>query len=113
VGLALRACRVGGVVSDPERTPIVFVELQLRPDPPLGSEPYFWGTGMLDFLLDGRTVWRAELPLYGPSGSSLPAHVQRQNGYGWVLVLRYSHSDAWRVLDGLGLPDHVAGKVPS
>jgi hypothetical protein len=65
---------------------------------------------MLDFLIDGKTVWRAELP---PGAGRSPAHVDKRDGYGWVLVLRYSHSDARRVLDGLGLPDHVAGTVSS
>lgn len=90
----------------PDRTPMVFMELQLRPAPPSESEPYFWGDGMLDFRLGGSTVWRGQLPTHMIEASR-PSHVEKRDGYGWVLVLCYSHDVARRVLKSLGLPSFI------
>lgn len=59
---------------------------------------------MLDFLVGHRSVWRAELPPH-----DLGARVERRPGFGWVLVLIYSHDEAKRTLAGMLLPDHLAG----
>jgi len=99
---------------DPERTPIVTVELQLRPQPPNGSTPWFWGGGMLDFHSPRRkrgetvkVVWRAELPKTVQMRS---ARVQHVKNFGWVLVLRFTHGDAEALLAGLSLPRYVEGQ---
>ena len=94
-----------------ERTPIVTVELQLRPQPPKGSTPWFWDGGMLDFhereRRDVKVVWRAELP---KSVRLRSARVQQHKDFGWVLVLRFTHADAEALLAGLSLPKCVEGQ---
>lgn len=98
----------------PDRSPIVTVELQLRPQPPKGSTPWFWGGGMLDFLSPHRkrgetvkVVWRAELPKATQMRS---ARVQYVREFGWVLVLRFTHDEAEALLAGLSLPWCVEGQ---
>jgi hypothetical protein len=59
---------------------------------------------MLDFLVDHRSVWRAELLPH-----DLGARVVKRPGFGWVLVLTYSHDEAKRILASMLLPDHLAG----
>jgi hypothetical protein len=87
---------------------VVTVELQLRPPPPKDSHPWFWGAGMLDFLRDSEVVWRAELPL---SARDRSAQVEHRGEFGWVLVLRFTHEGAERLLAGLDLPRHVEGEL--
>lgn len=98
----------------PDRTPVVTVELQLRPQPPKGSTPWFWGAGMLDFHGPRRkrgetvkVVWRAELP---KGVSARCCRVRYDKDFGWVLVLRFTHDDAEALLAGLSLPRYVEGQ---
>lgn len=97
----------------PDRTPVVTVELQLRPQPPKGATPWFWGGGMLDFHGPRRkrgetveVVWRAQLPSFWSMRS---ARVEYSKDFGWVLVVRLAHEEAKRLLAGVRWPDYVLG----
>ncbi|HVH53031.1 MAG TPA: hypothetical protein VNA32_02750 [Actinomycetota bacterium] len=94
-----------------DRTPVVTVELQLRPQPPKGSTPWFWGGGMLDFHQRRRRrteiVWRAELPGFV---RDCAARVVQDPDYGWLLMVRYRHAHARMLLAGVGLPECVEGQ---
>jgi hypothetical protein len=87
---------------------MIFVELQLRPSPPEGAVPYFWGVSTLTFYTSygGEKIWEADL-----SPLPYPKHVEKRDGFGWVLVLEYTHEDAKRVLAGMGLPECVVGET--
>lgn len=93
-----------------DRTPVVTVELQLRPQPPKGATPWFWGGGMLDFHQhhgrDVEVVWRAELPSFWTMRS---ARVEHGKEFGWVLVVRLTHWEAKSLLARHGWPDYVVG----
>ena len=95
------------------RTPVVTIELQLWPQPPKGSEPWFWGGGMLDFHRcrgsEIETVWRAELPSFLTMRS---ARVKQAKGYGWVLEVRLVHEEAKSLLARHGWHDTVTGRTP-
>lgn len=94
----------------PDRTPVVTVELQLRPQPPKDSTPWFWGGGMLDFH-DGprdypEVVWRAELPSFWSMRS---ARVEYNKDFGWILVVRLTHEEAVSLLARHSWPASVEG----
>lgn len=97
-----------GFVHD--RTPMVTIELQLRPSPPDDARPHWWGNGMLWFYdgparAEGRIVkvWEQDLgELTGQA--SRPAKVERRDGFGWVLVLALTHDRARDALAALHLP---------
>jgi hypothetical protein len=100
------------IPEGPWRTPVVTVELQLRPQPPKGATPWFWGAGMLDFHVrerrQVRVVWRAELPDMATMRS---ARVEQVKDFGWVLVLRFTHDEARDMLDHVSLPDYLEGEL--
>lgn len=97
-----------------DRTPIVKIELQLRPSPPDDAKPYWYGYGSLCFYdgpayAEGRVVkvWDSDLHEL-TERSSWSAKVERREGSGWVLVLRLAHTKAREALAALHLPDFVA-----
>lgn len=53
-------------------------------------------------------VWEADL-----SALPFPKRVEWRDGFGWVLIIEYTHDEAKRILAGMGLPECVVGTVPS
>lgn len=90
-----------------ERTPMVFIELQLRPSPPPGAMPYWWGNHDLKFRFHGETVWEGHVEC--AAYSSAGARVVERPGFGWVVILELAHDKARDALAKLGLPNFVEG----
>lgn len=88
------------------RSPIIKIELQLRPTVPDDAEPYWWGNHRLTFRKHGRPVWEADIPEAAWSTGRC-AYVRHEPGFGWVLVLTLMHDKAREVLGRLALPDHA------
>jgi hypothetical protein len=113
---------VGEAVNN--RSPMVTIELQLRPSPPADARPYWWGYGMLSFyqlvpvehpphVAEHRghetrplKVWEADLHEL-TARSTWSAKVEHRDGFGWVLVLRLLHDKARAALAALNLPENV------
>jgi hypothetical protein len=88
-----------------DRTPIITVELQLRPSPPENARPYWWGVHMLDFFdADDRLIWRQRV-----DEAAYSSHAARVRGCagGWVLVLTFTHDRAKHALRSMLLPDFI------
>ncbi|MES1975863.1 MAG: hypothetical protein V4472_25675 [Pseudomonadota bacterium] len=98
----------GEATAFPDRTPIITVELQLRPSPPEDARPYWWGLGHLDFWdADHRErVWRGQAAPWNLIGSG-PARVEVRPGFGWVVVVTFSHDKAKRILGREGMPAFI------
>jgi len=108
-----------------DRAPMVTIELQLRPSPPVEARPYWWGYGMLSFYIDvprehpphvaeyrgnetrPLKVWEADLHEL-TERSSWSAKVELRDDFGWVLVLTLCHDQARQALADLRLPVEVA-----
>jgi len=94
----------GGSFHD--RSPIVRIELQLRPQPPKGSTPWwcYWDT-LLFYDDQVKTVWEQKIPISRlPSGAARVEYKGDQ--FGWVLVLEFLHEKAEHALKTLGLSDY-------
>lgn len=103
-----------------KRSPHVTVELQFRPPVPSELRPYFWGNGMLAFHDPARFTRKVrefkldDLP--GPHSVDADARMSVRDagdGFGWVLVIEFTHDQAKSRLSDLGLPhaidDHEVG----
>lgn len=90
-----------------DRSPLVRIELQLRPHPPKDATPLFHGLSDLTFRdANGRVVWDQRLPEL-THRSSWSARVELVDDT-WVLVLTLLHEKAKTALDAMGLPYFVA-----
>lgn len=97
-----------------ERTPIVTIELQLRPWVPEHLRPYWWGNGTLSFKNDdGETVREFNLSDVCYRGSESAMVRKVDGGYGWVLVLRLKHDKARAILDEQVFPHFVTDEAES
>lgn len=90
-----------------DRTPVITIELQLRPYVPDEAEPYWYLDHVLVFRVHGRPVWEARIP-EAERSTGRTAYVKRVHGSGWVLVLTLMHDKAKELLDHLAL-SHFAG----
>lgn len=91
-----------------DRSPLLRIELQLRPHPPKDATPLFHGLSDLTFRdADGNVVWDQRLPEL-THRSSWSARVELADDDTWVLVLTLLHDKAKRALDAMGLPHFVA-----
>jgi hypothetical protein len=91
-----------------KRAPIITVELQISPPPPLDAEPYWCYNHTLLFYRDGAEVWRRDFPEVENCRTS--ARVRLDGSFGWVLVLSFTHDEAMPALEALGL--HIEPGVP-
>lgn len=91
------------------RTPVVTIELQLWPQPPDGTLPYFWGNSDLAFRYPGppwEHAWEQNLAdVTGLSSES--ARVECKPPFGWVLILTLTHDKARRLLDASFIPNDI------
>ena len=95
-------------IGDRRRTPLVTIELQLWPQPPEGTEPYWFGNSDLAFRhrYDPTHVWEQNFAdLTGLSSES--ARVECKPPFGWVLVLTLTHDKARRLLTAGGIPSDI------
>ena len=95
-----------------DRTPFVTVELQLRPQPPPGARPYWWGYGKLTFYVEPvhERVWDGDFAdLVGRGSHAM--RVREDLSFGWILVLTFTHDKARAILSGMNLPDFAAGRL--
>lgn len=84
------------------RTSEVIIRRQLWPPPPPDARPYWWGVHDLSFHDgDGNEVWHRIIP--EAEGSVPSARVEREERWGWILVLTYTHRTARRMLAAHGL----------
>lgn len=91
------------------RTPMITIELQLRPHVPEDARPWWWGNSTLSFRgPDGETIWERDLSLF-TGRSSRSARVKKVPGFGWVLVLELPHDKARDALAALGMPECIGG----
>lgn len=92
-----------------ERTPMVTVEIQLRPPVPLEAAPWWHGYHQLTFRESGRVVWEGTVDC----AELAPAHVEPRPGFGWVLVLNFTHDQARAILAAKGpvIPEFITAVV--
>jgi len=97
-----------------KRTIIIKFSRQLRPQPPKGSHPYWWGIGDLDFIKNGKVVWHQEIPeasnfynknfydwLKVPRIYLNGCQVEHDKDWGWILKFEASHQEAHKIYEFL------------
>ena len=88
-----------------KRTPILRLELQLWPQPPAGSRPYWCYLRTLQFHDDQhRVVWQRDIHEIDLASNS---RLIEDGDFGWVLVLVFRHEKAKAVLPRLKLPVRI------
>lgn len=89
---------------------MVTIELQPWPQPPEGTEPYWFGNSDLAFRYPYSNppvhVWEQNLGDL-TARSSWSARVECKPPFGWVLVLRLTHEKAVRLLAAAGIPADI------
>ena len=97
-----------------QRTIIIEFSRQLRPQPPVGSTPYWWGLCDLSFYKNGKEVWHQEIPeasnffkknfydwLNVPRIYLSGYSVKYEKPWGWILHFQLSHKEAHKIYEFL------------
>lgn len=86
------------------RSPIVKIEVQLWPPPPLDARPYWCYIDTLIFYdKKNREAWRQRIP--SPFKSEVARRVVKHDTFGWVLHYELTHKEARGVLWVVGQRD--------
>ena len=88
------------------RTPIVRIEIQPSPPVPIDAMPYWWGYNMLKFYPPGKPlekIWEREI-VELRQFEKASARCEKNERFGWIIVIEISHDEARKALGLLGFP---------